>query len=369
MVSDKMKDIQCIAEETLGQFLSDIQTTPEKVDFGSLVKILIPRCTSQDDLTRLIAITWLHSFVKFGKDTLIPYVHSMLGAVIPSISCAESEEIRKLASDTNELLSELIMNTEADVSISNLIQQIGLQLRSDYVDSRLAALRWVSLLYEKYPQNIDDHLDKLFSIILKMLSDSSEVVTLCLEVMSKIAHNDEYFKKLISSLVSIFNSDPSLLEEKGTTMFRQLSLHIPPERVYSEIALVLASPEYDPDFCSLMVQMLNLILLTSIEFSDMRNNLKDLLNSEHKNLFVRLYKTWCYNPASTFSLCLIAEAYGHAYNLVCQFSELEINVSFLVEIDKLVQLIESPIFTGKIIMKKTKNLYFICIYINIIIFF
>uniref|UniRef100_A0A7S4IQF6 Vacuolar protein 14 C-terminal Fig4-binding domain-containing protein n=1 Tax=Vannella robusta TaxID=1487602 RepID=A0A7S4IQF6_9EUKA len=78
----------------------------------------------------------------------------------------------------------------------------------------------------------------------------------------------------------------------------------------------------------------------------MRENLKDLLNSEHKTLFIRLYKSWCHNPASTFSLCLIAEAYDHAYELVCKFAELEITVGFLVEIDKLVQLIESPIFTG-----------------------
>lgn len=112
------------------------------------------------------------------------------------------------------------------------------------------------------------------------------------------------------------------------------------------MATLLDQPEYDSEFCSLMVQTLNLILLTSIEFADMRRSLKDLLNSEHRKLFVRLYKSWSHNPASTFSLCLIAEAYDHAYDLVCKFSELEITVNFLVEIDKLVQLIESPIFTG-----------------------
>jgi hypothetical protein len=46
MVSDKKKDIQMAAENTLAEFLREVQANPEKVDFGSLVKILIPRCSS-----------------------------------------------------------------------------------------------------------------------------------------------------------------------------------------------------------------------------------------------------------------------------------------------------------------------------------
>merc|ERR1712137_317686 len=230
MVSDKKKEIRCAAENTLGEFLQEIESEPLKTDFGSLVKILIPRCISQDEITKLIALSWLHSFVVVGKNELIPYVHSILGAVLPSVSC-ESAEIRQRAIETNDLLSKLITETEKEVSIDTLLQQISLQLRSDFVNTRLAALRWVSLLHEKYPQNLVDYLDKLFSILLKMLSDTSEVVTLCLEVMAHIAHIEEYFIKLMTSLISIFNRDPSLLEKKGTSVLRQLSLYISPEKV------------------------------------------------------------------------------------------------------------------------------------------
>lgn len=47
MVSDKKKEIKCAAETTLGEFLSEIESKQSKVDFGSLVKILMPRCSSQ----------------------------------------------------------------------------------------------------------------------------------------------------------------------------------------------------------------------------------------------------------------------------------------------------------------------------------
>lgn len=80
--------------------------------------------------------------------------------------------------------------------------------------------------------------------------------------------------------------------------------------------------------------------------------------------FVALFRSWCHNAVSTFSLCLLAQAYEQAYNLlqilyasskpkkhshgfVNQFfsAELEMTVNMLIQIDKLVQLLESPVFT------------------------
>ena len=45
------------------------------------------------------------------------------------------------------------------------------------------------------------------------------------------------------------------------------------------------------------------------------------------------------------SLCLLAQAYEQAYNLLQIFAELEMTVNMLIQIDKLVQLLESPVFT------------------------
>jgi len=58
-----------------------------------------------------------------------------------------------------------------------------------------------------------------------------------------------------------------------------------------------------------------------------------------------LYRSWCHNAVAVFSLCLLAQAYEHASNLLCIFADLEITIQMLVQIDKLVQLIESPVFT------------------------
>ena len=94
-----------------------------------------------------------------------------------------------------------------------------------------------------------------------------------------------------------------------------------------------------------MVQTLNLILITAPELSEMRRTLKNIENREGSALFSALYRSWCHNPIAVFSLCLLSQAYEHASNLMTCFGELEITVQFLIQTDKLVQLLESPVFT------------------------
>lgn len=83
-------------------------------------------------------------------------------------------------------------------------------------------------------------------------------------------------------------------------------------------------------------------------------------------LFNVLYRSWSHNAVATFTLCLLAQAYEQACSLLQILSvapsscgirdfankgiysaELEITVSLLIQIDKLVQLLESPVFTCK----------------------
>jgi len=182
--------------------------------------------------------------------------------------------------------------------------------------------------------------------LAETLSDTSEeVVRQDLEVMAKISANPVYFDKLMNSLIGLFCTDSQLLENRGTMIIRQLSLFMNPERVFRALAQIIETQE-DLEFASVMIQTLNIILLTSPEFYQLRINLKNLPHSEeNKNLFVTLYKSWCHNPAATLCLCLLAQQYSHSTSLVFKFSELEVTVNFLVEIDKLVQLLESPIFT------------------------
>eukprot|EP00457_Paulinella_chromatophora_P014154 gb/GEZN01014540.1/.p1 GENE.gb/GEZN01014540.1/~~gb/GEZN01014540.1/.p1 ORF type:complete len:285 (-),score=52.91 gb/GEZN01014540.1/:24-878(-) len=115
------------------------------------------------------------------------------------------------------------------------------------------------------------------------------------------------------------------------------------ESIYRAFALTLRTQE--PNFASLMVQTLNLILLTAPELFLLRNSVKTSLNTPAgKDLFECLYRTWCHNPVATFSLCLFAQAYELGTALVYQVADLDMTVGLLMQLEKLVQLVESPIF-------------------------
>ncbi|KAJ2740973.1 hypothetical protein GGI20_005506 [Coemansia sp. BCRC 34301] len=67
------------------------------------------------------------------------------------------------------------------------------------------------------------------------------------------------------------------------------------------------------------------------------------------SLFCALFRAWSHNPAACLTLCLLSQHYDIASELISVFGAQttphDLTVSFLVQLDKLVQLIESPVFT------------------------
>ena len=71
----------------------------------------------------------------------------------------------------------------------------------------------------------------------------------------------------------------------------------------------------------MMVQALNLILLTAPEAWELRLTLKQTSPTKAgTELFVTLYPAWAHNPVALLSVCLLAQAYAHAADLVLQYA-------------------------------------------------
>jgi vacuole morphology and inheritance protein 14 len=117
------------------------------------------------------------------------------------------------------------------------------------------------------------------------------------------------------SLLSLFGTDRKLLETRGSLIIRQLCVNLNPDRIYRSLAEILERDE-DLEFASIMVQNLHNNLVIAPELGDMRRRLKSLDTKDGQALFVSLYNSWCHNAIATFSLCLLAQAYEHASNLL-----------------------------------------------------
>uniref|UniRef100_A0A669R9E3 Protein VAC14 homolog n=1 Tax=Phasianus colchicus TaxID=9054 RepID=A0A669R9E3_PHACC len=283
---------------------------------------------------------------------------------------------------------------QVTLNLDGIVQVLDCHLHDTSIGmmTRIAVLKWLYHLYIKTPRKMFRHTDSLFPILLRTLSDESdEVILKDLEVLAEIASSpagqtegygpseaaeprpsqvelhvpirnsqlrpkglecspstptmNSYFYKFMINLLKRFSSERKLLETRGAFIIRQLCLLLNAENIFHSMADILLREE-DLKFASTMVHTLNTILLTSSELFQLRNQLKDLRTPESRNLFCCLYRSWCHNPVTTVSLCFLTQNYKHAYDLIQKFGDLEVTVDFLTEVDKLVQLIECPIFTS-----------------------
>ncbi|KAK4400098.1 protein VAC14, partial [Sesamum angolense] len=343
MLSDSSHEIRQQADSALSEFLQEIKNSPS-VDYGRMAEILVQRAASPDEFTRLTAITWINEFVKLGGDQLVPHYADILGAILPCISDKE-EKIRVVARETNEELRGIHADPGEGFHVQAILSVARRHLSSEWEATRIEALHWISTLLNRHRAEVLSFLNDIFESLLKALSDpSDEVVLLVLEVHACIAKDEKHFHQLTVYLVQNFRVDNSLLEKRGALIIRRLCVLLDAETVYRKLSAILQE-ESDLDFASIMVQALNLILLTSYELANLRDLLKkSLFNDAGKNLFLSLYTSWCHSPMAIISLCLLAQAYHHASSVIQSLVEEDINVKFLVQLDKLIHLLETPTF-------------------------
>ncbi|CAK9833356.1 Protein VAC14 homolog [Anthophora retusa] len=387
ILEDPIPEIKKVTDTALGEFLRSIKANPGRVDFPGMINILITHAQSTDELLQLTAITWIKEFVHLSGPLMLPYMSGILVAVLPCLAYDGDtrKSIKETATQVNANLMKLItmentqlvnnvgefdVQTEKDSSqncslaesldLSSVVEVLTKHLMYMSVQTKVAVLKWIHHLFTNIPHKMFNHIENLFPILMKSLSDNSdEVVQQTLVVMAEIISSkspeaattdsnaemqNKYFTKFIVNLLRLFSTDRNLLEERGAFIIRELCVLLSAEDIYKTLAKILLE-EPNLSFACTMIQTLNVILLTSSELFDLRNKLKDLDSLESCELFKCLYVSWCHNPVATVALCLLSQHYGHACNIIRSFENIEVTVEFLIEIDKLVQLIESPIFT------------------------
>lgn len=250
----------------MAEFLREIKQTAY-VDFGPMVSILVGQCHSKQRFNRLTAVTWVHEFIVLGGDRLSSFYSEVLGAIMHCISDAE-HEIRQVAELANKDFLQLVRDTQGEVELHPLMDKLSHEISSDNIPTRMASLEWISMLLEKSPQQLEIQVNAMLPTLLKALSDVSDtVVLLDLEVLARVSMNDKnHFAHVLNEVVQLFYDDRKLLESRGSLIIRKLCVLLEGKKIYIVFAEVITknSNRY-PEFASVMVQTLNLILLTASE--------------------------------------------------------------------------------------------------------
>ncbi|KAJ8303509.1 hypothetical protein KUTeg_019905 [Tegillarca granosa] len=372
ILGDSNLEIRKMCQGVLDEFLNGIKKCKTGVKFEAMANILILHSQSHDELIQYTAITWLCEFIKQADRPMLQYASGIINAILPNLSIdfPPKKNVSEAAKSLNAALMDLVCESDdlptptlGSPDPDHITIEEGVQQSLRNSEREVFTFR---------------HVGKFFPVLLATLSDQSEeVVLLDLEALAEISSNpaghwstnaeevqkspddhsesdlvsgnqlkhglNKYFTKFMISLVDLFKKNAQLLEERGSFIIRQLSQLLNAEDVFQTLSQILEDDD-DMLFACSMIQTINTILLTSTELFELRNQLKELKTQESCSLFTCLYKSWCHSPVATVSLCYLTQNYSHACQLMQTFGDLEVTVDFLKEIDKLVQLIESPIF-------------------------
>lgn len=349
------------------------------IDFERIIEILISHLDSSVEEIQLVVLNWIETFLDIAPLSVFPFVPRFLSVLLP-IMAYDGAELRKAAEAVNRKLLDLIISLPEEnrevlfdmskpavpggedgyfphvlespskdkLDYSATVNSLTLHFLDEKEETRVAALDWLIMLHRKVPKRILAINDGTFPALLKTLSDPSEqVITRDLQLLAQISFksDDEYFTVFMVNLLNLFSTDRRLLETRGNLIIRQLCVSLKPERIYWTLAEILEQEDEDLEFASIMVQNLSNILITAPELSQLRMRLRSLNNKEGVLFFSALFRSWSHNPCAALALCLLSQAYEHAFLLLQTIVDFEITVALLIQIDKLVQLIESPVFT------------------------
>ncbi|CAD6184625.1 unnamed protein product [Caenorhabditis auriculariae] len=368
MLSDSAPAVRDATEHVLGQLLAAVQKAPDTVpedDRVQIVNVLVVH-THEDEtlLARKLSLIWQEEFLKLYKQELLPLLSNFLVGLLPAI-----DQVELKAEDVNSALVRLVASNKLeqktlDVTIEVLLQHI----RHEKVGTRVAVLNWIRCLHNTHAAQIFVHMHRIFPLLLKTLSDTSDdVLLLDLLLISNICQSDfahdqvdltslgldektlkelsgisPFLVKFSLSLLDMFYADPALLTDRGVLIIRQLCLLLEPSLVYRALC-VLLTPEKKFSFIQQMVSTLHGVLLTATELFVLRDELRSLEKPEARSLFECLFRVWCHRPIALLGLCLLSQHYAQAAEIALFLSQVDITVDVLVEIDKLVNLIESPV--------------------------
>lgn len=95
----------------------------------------------------------------------------------------------------------------------------------------------------------------------------------------------------------------------------------------------------DLNFVQDMIETLTFSIATAPSYKALRGKLFGVVPTDFakdkEDLFIHLYNSWCINPISTLTLCLLSQKYELAYNLIQRFTE-ELDAKKLIQLGTLV---------------------------------
>ena len=231
------------------------------------------------------------------------------------------EEIEKIAKESNNTLLNIIEYYNENNENLTLFEEILIKY-FEYEEPIILKIvfKWIERLYNKFHENafvsFDDFMEK-FTFILA--NKNNEIFKEAINIICNIIKDKEKnLNIIISKIINTFQKKIDLIDKRGTDIFTILCSTLRVDIIFLTFATVLLEMK-DSEYIGRIINRLNIFLIKSDITEDLRNVCKKVKNSndrKDKIFFEKIFRTWCINPVSVLTLCLIAENFELSYNLL-----------------------------------------------------
>ncbi|XP_022776469.1 protein VAC14 homolog isoform X5 [Durio zibethinus] len=335
------------AAHLLDRLVKDIVTESDQFSIEEFIPLLRERMNVLNPYVRQFLVGWITVLDSVPDIDMLGFLPDFLDGLFNMLSDS-SHEIRQQA---DSALSEFLQEIKNSPSVDYCRMAKILVQRAASPDefTRLTAITWIYEFVKLGGDQLVPYYADILGAILPCISDKEEKIRVVARETNeelraiKVDPAEAYNMGAILSIarrqlgseweatrIEALHWISALLNRHRTEVLSFLN------DIFDTLLKALSDSSDEA---------LNLILLTSSELSDLRKLLKQsLVNAAGKDLFVSLYASWCHSTMAIISLCLLAQTYQHASAVIQSLVEEDINVKFLVQLDKLIRLLETPIF-------------------------
>lgn len=400
--NDKSFELHKITENVIISVMHYLNNKMDQnSDHSLMLNIILLHVNSSNDYCKNICILWIESLVKNKPTFILNYSHVIYPSVLHSLATnlhnKESINIANLVENIQNLISNAtsdsikldLIQVNWETLIPEIIQIIssGIESNNQLIKIFTIVLKSIKDFLKFVPKELILHKSILIENLFKILMDPkfNEFTKDSLEIIIQISIFQYTTSKSLSDTIveeenphficckQLFcGSNSNLINaffwKNIETLFKQLIVllelnnHLKNQHVYnilSDLSTVIGDWDMIHCLCHftdiisdinvrqkfirLFVHLIThdesskFIRTSLIKVSDNKNCANSLLTCIVK------YLICC--PISTIQLFLLAQRYCCAYHIVNQLFKYDLNVDVLIQIDRLIESIESPSFT------------------------
>ena len=266
------------------------------------------------------------------------------------------EDLYTIINNCNSCLLTIIEKYNMDlVNIKQLEEVLMEYLSYENNNLLLSVIKWIEKFFNNFCEDaFSNDFNKFIESFAFIATYKDEEI---FELGIKTLCNIEKCRKgsinviICNILKKLKEKDNIFAIKRAKEVVNLLCKELDVKHVYETFADVLAHI-YKINFVCKIINILNMLLLTSNDTEELRKLLKNIqktTNEEDKLFFEKLFKIWCINPVSCLILCLIAEDFELSFHLLNKFGEIKLNQENYLEYAQLVNVLESKEFISKLL--------------------